>query len=117
MIDENVDFGAIHVHKEALADIALSALQEVEGVSLISQGLGERCLEFFGKKRYSGINIAIDKDHQITMNVKIVVRYGLNIPLVARQAQEVVRSAIEKTADVNIKDININVCGIERGSA
>ncbi len=119
MIDEanNLEFGKIHVHKEALADIAASAINEIEGVGLVPIGPRDRFLEFFGKKRYSGIKILIDKDGQITIDLKIIVKYGTSIPTAGHQAQEAVRSAIERTADLHIKDINVNVCGIERGSA
>ncbi len=118
MIEEsNIDFGAIHVHKEAIADIAVSALNEIEGVALIPRNLKDSFLEFFGKKGYSGVRIVIDKDHQVTIDLKITVKYGVNIPMVARQVQESVRVAVEKIADINIKDIHINVCGMERGKA
>ena len=117
MIEENnVDFGSIQVHKEAIADIAVAAIREIEGVNLTPKGLKDSFLEFFGKKSYSGIKIAIDKDNQINIELKIFVRYGANIPTIGRQVQEAVRTAVEKIADINIKDININVCGIERGN-
>lgn len=118
MLDENfstVDFGAVNIHKEAIADITFSAISEIEGVGLIPKTPEDRLLEFFGKKRYSGIIISIDKDHQISIEVKIQVRYGINIPTIARQVQEAVRVAVEKIADINLKDVNVNVCGIERG--
>ena len=117
MIDENnVDFGSIQIHKEALADITFAAIGEVEGVSLVANNAQDRLLEFFGKKRYSGIKITIDKDNQITIAVKIRARYGINIPTIARQVQESIRIAAEKIADINLKEIDVNVCGIERGS-
>ena len=114
--NNNIEFGNIHVHREAIADLASSALSEIEGVGLIPTHPKDRFLEFFGKKRYSGIKISIDKDGQVTINVKVIVKYGTNIPTVGHQIQEAVRSAIERTADINIKDINVNVCGIERGN-
>ena len=117
MIEENnAEFGKIHVHKEALADITAEAIKEIEGASLVPLGHADRFLEFFGKKSYSGIKISIDKDGQISIDVQIVVKYGTNIPTVGHRAQEAVRSAIERIADINIKDINVNVCGIERGN-
>jgi len=114
--ENNINFGSIQVHKEAIADLAFSAIGEIEGVSLIPKGPKDSFLEFFGKKRYSGIKVAIDKDYQVNVEIKILVKYGMNIPIIGRQVQEAVRAAIEKTADINIKDINVNVCGIERGS-
>lgn len=117
MLDQNnIDFGAIQIHKEAIADIVASAMKDVEGVSLVPKSLADSLLEFLGKKSYSGVRIEIDKDLQVTIHLKIVVRYGINIPMIGRQAQEVIRMAVEKLTDVNLKDININICGMERGS-
>ena len=117
MIHENyVNFGSIQIHKEALADIAFSAISEIEGVSLLPKSAKSKLFEFFGKREYEGIKIKIDKDNQISIHIKLLARYGINIPTIGRQVQEAVRIAVEKTADVNLKDINVNVCGIERGS-
>ena len=117
MIDENnIDFGSIQIHKEAISDITVSALSEIEGVSLPAEGPKDRLLEFFGKKSYSGIKVSIDKDHQVSIQVNILVKYGMNIPMIGRQVQETVRAAVEKTTEINLKDIHVNVCGIERGS-
>jgi len=114
--ENNVDFGSIQIHKEALADIVFSAISEIEGVSLVPKSVKDRFLEFLGKKRYSGIKVAIDNDKQITIEVKIFVRYGMNISTIGRQVQESIRSAIDKTAEVSLKDVNVNVCGMERGN-
>ena len=37
--------------------------------------------------------------------------------LIGQQIQESIRAAIEKTADLSIKEIDVNVCGVERGSS
>ena len=117
MIEENnVDFGSIQVHKEAIADITVSAISEIEGVSLVPRGPRDRMLEFFGKKRYSGIKVNIDKDNQVSIYVNVLIRYGANIPTVGRHVQETVRDAVERITDINLKDVHVNVCGIERGS-
>ena len=114
--DNNVEFGAIKIHNEAIADIVYSALREIEGVSLPPLSFSDRLLVFFGKASYSGIKVNIDKDNQISIDIKIFVRYGTNIPLLSRHVQETVRSAVERMAEINLKDINVNIRGIERGS-
>lgn len=117
MIAENgdINFGSVHIHQKAIADIVASAIQEMEGVSLVPNSWQSQVLEVFGRKCYSGITVAIDKDNQVSLEIKIFVRYGVNIPAIGRQIQEAVRSAIEKIADVQLKDINVNIQGVERG--
>lgn len=119
MEENNVDLGLVQIHKTAIADIALSALKEVEGVDIISQSIDRRILELFGKKSYSGISVVIDKDNQVTVKLRINIKYGINISDAARQVQDAVRVAIEKTADINLKDVHVRVQGlsIERGKS
>lgn len=115
-MDENrVGFGSVHIHKEALADISLSAISEIEGVHLIPDGIVDRLLRFLGKNNYAGIIVRISKEGQITIEVKIQVRYGINIPEIAARVQETIKTAIEKMADVEVKDVHVNIQGIERG--
>ena len=113
MEESNIDLGLVQIHKKAIADIALSAIHEIEGVRLIPQSPGRRILEFFGKKSYSGISVLIDKDNQVTVKLKVNVKYGMNISDVARQVQDSVRAAIEKTADIHLRDVHVNVHGLE----
>lgn len=115
MSDENkVGFGSIQIDKKVLADIAFSAINDIDGASLVPQDVQNRFLEFFGKKSYSGINVAIDKENQVAIEVRICVVYGVNIPDIARQVQDAIRAAVERTADITLKDVNVIVQGIER---
>ena len=45
----------------------------------------------------------------------MVIKYGYNIPDTAARVQENVRQALEKMSNLSVKDINVNVQGIERG--
>jgi uncharacterized alkaline shock family protein YloU len=113
--DSELDFGAIKIHKKAIAEIVLSSVKEVEGVSLLKQDFLGSLLELGGGRRYPGISVAIDKSNQVSIAIKVKIRYGLNVQEVARHVQDVVRNAIEKTVDIDIKDIHVIVYGIERG--
>jgi uncharacterized alkaline shock family protein YloU len=113
--DDKIDLGSVQVHKKVFAEIVSSALQGVAGVSLIQKNFGNTFVEMLGKKGFPGINIKVDDNHEVTLELEILVRYGMNIPDAARQVQSVVKSAVDQTLDINLKDININVQGIERG--
>ena len=113
--DAKIDLGSVQVHKKVFAEIIASALKEVSGVQLIEKNIGNRLIEMFGKKDFPGIDIKVDDHHEVTLEVKVLVQYGINIPDVARQVQETVKSAIDKTLDVSVKDIKVNVQGIARG--
>lgn len=111
---DKIDLGSVQVHKKVFAEIISSALDEVNGVHLIQKNLGNKLVEIFGQKDFPGIDIKVDEDHEVTLELQILVHYGMNIPDAARQVQETIKSAIDKTLDINLKDINVNVQGIER---
>jgi len=115
MKEDNIDFGFIQIHKNALEDICLAALADIDGVTLIPNSFRYKLFELVGKRRYEGINIVIDGNNQVNIELKINVRYGLNIATIAQQVQDAIREAILKTADIDLRDININVQSMDRG--
>jgi len=109
-----VDLGSIKIHKKVLAEIAYSAVSDVKNVSLMTKDFMAGIGEFLGAKAYPGINVFLDKNNQVSIEVKIKVKYGVNIPDIARQVQDAVRDAVEKTIDIDLKDVHVNIQGIER---
>ena len=112
--DQKVDLGSVQIHKKVIAEIAAASLSEVEGVRLPPEDWRHFLGEVFGRQKCPGINVTIDKNHQVTLELKVYIRYGINIPDIAHQIQDSVRLAVERTADINLKEVNVNVQGIER---
>ena len=118
MIDPSrVDLGSIQVHKKAIADIAASALAEIDGVSLPTPNLLSKAKAYLGYRSIPGIIVTVDQNNQVSIELRVLIRYGINISDIARQIQEIVRTAVERTIDITLKDINVNVQGIERGGS
>lgn len=114
--DSAFDNGIIKIHRNALASIAVSAATEIEGVKGIGSNLKNIFLNVFGKKHLSlAVKVEFDKNGEIKINLPLIIRYGHNIPQVAEKVQENVRVALEKMTNLTIKDININIQGVERG--
>ena len=101
----------------AFSEIAAAALEEIDGVSLAPKPVGYQVLEMFGQNQHPGVIVTVDKNHQVSIEMRVYIRYGVNIPDAARQIQDVVRVAVERTTDINLREINVNVQGIERGKA
>jgi len=111
----NSELGAVQIHKKVIAEIISNVVDEVDGVSLVQNKVKKKLFKLFGKEKFSGIEIKNDDDNDVTLEIRVLVRYGLNIPFVARQIQDSIKSAIDKTVDINLKNININISGVERG--
>jgi len=107
-----VDLGSVKVHKRVLAEIVASCMREIKGIQPAARDITGTIQEFMGLKNFPGISIWVDKNNQVTVEVKIFVRYGVNIPEVAKQTQSMIREALEKTAAVELKDVHVNVQGI-----
>ena len=110
-----VDVGTIKIHKKVIADIVAAAVGDVPGVSLLAHDPWAAIKDLLGMASIPGVVVSIDEHNSVNVEVRINVRYGVNLPDAARQAQDAVRAAIEKTVDVDLKDVSVSVQGLERG--
>ena len=113
--DAKVDLGVIQVHKNVIADICTAAILDVDGVSIARNETLDGILSTFGVRNNSGVDVVVDPAGQVSVVVKVNVRYGLNLAETSRRIQDVVMTAIEKMADINLRDVDVNIQGIERG--
>ena len=113
--EERTDLGTVRIHKNVIASIAQIAALEIEGVKRIGGDFKSGLLELIGQKSFSVIKVEIDKNNEVRLEIPIVIKYGFNIPDIANKTQENIRNALEKMTNLSIKDININIQGIERG--
>ena len=111
------DLGAIRIHDNVIASLAAIAASEIEGIKGIERNLKTGILELLDKKtaNLSAIKVEKDKHGDISVSIPLVIKYGYNVPEVAARAQENIRIALEKMANISVKDINISVRAIERG--
>ena len=112
--DNTVDLGVVQIHKKVIGDIAAEAIKEVSGVELATFGVMGSLAEAFGYKNYPSVSVTVDKDAQVSLEIRVIIHYGMNIPMVARQIQDVIQRAVEEAVDVNLREINVNVQAIER---
>ena len=113
---QKLDLGSVQIHKKALAEIVSMAVSEVTGARLIPKNLKQRVWEIFGDQEIPGVDVTVDPQHHLSLEVKVIISYGLNIPDMARQIQNAIRAAMERSVDIIIKEINVNIHGIERGN-
>ena len=85
--EEKIDLGSVKVHKKVFAAIIAAALKEVDGVHLVEENLGNKLAKLFGQNEFPGIDIKVDENREVNLDLQVLVRYGMNIPDVARQVQ------------------------------
>ena len=113
---QRLDLGSVQIHKKALAEIVAAAVSEVPGAKLISKNLKQRVSGLFGFEDIPGVDIALDQQNHISLEVKVIVTYGLSVPDIAKQIQTAIKAAMDRSVDIIVKEINVNIHGIERGS-
>lgn len=115
--DQKTTLGSIHINDRALEDIILNAIHSMGGVKIYPGNLTEQFYSLFSPKRYNGINIKVNEREEISIEVNVIVRYGIKIPEIGLSIQKAIKAAIDESLELNvhIKDINVNILGVERG--
>jgi len=112
--DNTVDLGVVQIHKKVIGDIAAASIKEIPGVQLASFGIIGSIAEAFGYKNCPSVSVTVDKDQQVSLEIRVIIDYGINIPSVASQIQDVIQRSVEDAVDINLKEINVNIQAVER---
>ncbi|GEM_PF-163213 len=104
---------SIYVSPEVIKKIVGMAVNKVDGVSGMSAGLVSGIAEKLGQRDLSkGIKVQ-QFDNQITIDINLIVEYGVRIPEVAEKLQNVVRQAVEETTGYQVITVNLHIQGIQ----
>lgn len=113
-MDENTVYaesGAIKISEEVVQTIAAMAVSEVKGVSL-SASLTDGIVEKFVKKNYNK-SVRIDMaDKEVSIELHIMVDYGVKIQATAAELQDAVKRSIETMTDLTVTAVDVYVDGI-----
>jgi uncharacterized alkaline shock family protein YloU len=109
---EESAIGGIKINNEVIAVIAGRAAIEVKGVAGMSGGVVDGLAKILGKKSLEkGVKVEIGQE-DISIDLSIVVDYGVSIPDVCSEIQMNVKRKVEQMAGRNVKSVNVSVQGI-----
>ncbi len=113
--EQITDFaGNVKISDEVIITIAAVAVSEVNGVSCISGTLSE-IAQKFGKKNFVK-GIKVTNGDELTIDVNVVVDYGVRIPEVAWSVQDNVKKSVELMSGLTVGKVNVHVVGVENRS-
>ena len=99
----------VTVSDEVVAIIADLTISDVKGVSTYG---GRK-----GKKNYGkGIGIRMD-GRDVYVDISLVLEAGAKVKNVAVPIQQKVKTSIENMLDMNVKEVNVCVIGIQKNEA
>ena len=107
--------GNIMIEDQVIVGYVTEEVQKIEGVSRILCSISDS----FSKNilgRDSGMNgVRITRDgNNITINIHIIVYYGINIPKISYEIQGAVKQTVEEYTGLTVDAVNIGIEGIDR---
>ena len=107
------DVNGIKIADDVVSTIAGIAAAEVPGVAGMSGGLVGGISEILGKKNFSkGIKVDVEGNNT-SIEIYIIVEYGVRIPDVAWEIQNKVKTAVQDMTGLNVAKVNIHVQGVK----
>jgi len=111
-------WGRIEVFPSAVAAIAGHAAMRCYGISGMSaRGLSDGFAELLRRENVDkGVDV-VQVDEGLAIDVYVIVQYGIRISEVAHNLQETVKFEVERSVNVPVLKVNVNVQGVreERG--
>ncbi len=107
------EVGHVQIADEVIAVIAALAATEVEGVSHMSGNITNELVSRLGMKNLSrGVKLTLHEE-QVSVDLNLVLSYGVSIPDISKEVQEKVKSAIETMTGLTVNEVNIRIAGIQ----
>lgn len=104
--------GAIKIASDVVTVIASMAATEVKGVAGMSGGFTTDIVEKFGVKSSSkGIKVQVGET-ETSIDLYLIVEYGVKIPDVAWEVQQNVKKAVETMTGLTVVEVNIHIQGL-----
>jgi len=86
-----------------------------EEVSRLVGGITESFSKNILGRESTGQGVRVNRDGEnITINIHLIMYYGVNIPQVAYDIQNNVKNAVESFTGLTVNEVNIGVEGIDK---
>jgi len=105
--------GNIKISDEVIATIASVATKEIEGIAGLNLSFTDEITSKFVKKNASKSIKITQNEGNITIDVSVVVNYGVRIPDVSWEVQENVKKSVELMSGLNVEKVNVIVAGVD----
>lgn len=107
--------GDIRISDEVVANIAVIAATEIEGVaSVVGNNKATEIKNKVGMKNNYSKSVRIEMmDKIVSVDMAITVKYGFSLPAVGKAVQDRVIAAIENMTGLEVSDVNIRIAGID----
>ena len=106
--------GDVRISGEVVANIAVSAAGEIEGVAyVLGEGKPNELKNIVGIRNHSKDLRVEVCDRIVSVDMAIAVKYGFSLPKVGKAVQERVRTSIENMTGLDVSDINVRIASVD----
>ena len=107
--------GAVKVHESVIASIVRKAAMSVEGVlRLGTSSLVDNLAEIVGSKKIQDRAITVEmNENSVSVEVRVILLYGVLIPQVASDLKDAVAGEIFKLAGMKVDHVNVVIMDLE----
>ncbi len=114
-VAENTDsgYGQININNNVIAVIAHETAKRMPGVVELQGSLADGIAGMIGKKsKDKGIRIGKENEELLTIDLTVVLEFGVRIPEVCVQLQSAIKDAVEDMTGQKVYAVNVVVQGI-----
>ena len=105
--------GDIRINHSVVASIVRLAALEVTGVSAVGGGFVDGIAEMFSKKGDErGVRVEEDEAGDYLIEIRVILRFGVELAAVATQIQERISEQIEKMTSKSVARVNVIIDGV-----
>ena len=106
--------GEIRINHSVVASIVRLASMEVSGVYSVGGSLVDGIAEIFSKKDTErGVKVTQDDLGHYQIEVRVVLRFGIELARVAAQIQENVRSQVSRMTMNEVSRVDVTIDGVK----
>ena len=119
MVLDDTELGDIKIHEGVIASLARKAALSVDGVPRLSgNSLVDNLAEMVGSRRIQSraVTISLGEKNNVSIELKIIIKFGYCIPEVANAVQKAVISDVEATTGMNVTSVDVLVQEVEEES-
>jgi len=112
-LGQSRQWGRVEVFPSAVAAIAGHASLDCYGIAgMAARGLRDGVAELLHRGNVShGVEV-LEVEGGIAIDLYVIVQYGIRISEVAHNLQETVKFAVERSVNVPVVEVNVNVQGV-----
>lgn len=111
--EDSNTLGDIRINHSVVANIVRLATLEVTGVAAVGGGFVDGIAEIFSKKGDErGVRVEEDEAGDYKIEIRVVMRFGVELASVATQIQQRIAEQVEKMTSKSVSRVNVIIDGV-----